>query len=148
MASASLHYVGTVVDGQLKISNRRGFDEDMRAFDGYRLLISVKRYHKQRSLKQNAYYHGCIIPYVQGGLLDMGFEKHILGAETVHDMLKNKFLKEDVPVESGEFITLVKSTSDLSTVEFMDYIDEIKKWAAEFLNINIPDPGEQGQFDY
>lgn len=145
MSKTALHYVATVVNGVVKISNRAGFDEDMKQFEGKRIQFTVKGYKAQRSNKQNAYYWGCIIPYVQDGLLELGFEKRILDQETVHEMLKGKFLKEDLATDqwNGEFITHVGSTTDLNKLEFSDYIENIRTWAAEYLSINIPDPEEQ-----
>lgn len=144
MSRTVLHYVATVVNGVVKISNRRGFDEDMRNFEGKRLQISVKGYKASRSLEQNGYYWGCVIPYVQEGLLDAGFDKSVLDQENVHEMLKGKFLKEDLAKDewNGDFITLVGTTTDLNKLEFADYIEEIRRWASEILNI-IPDPEKQ-----
>ena len=35
-----------------------------------------------------------------------------------------------------------KSTADLSTKEFSDYVDSVKRWASEKLGCYIPDAGE------
>lgn len=144
-----LIYTGSVVDGKLKIVNRKGFDQDMQAFEGQRLILRIKKYRKSRSNKQNAYYWGCVINYVTDGLTDMGFDRHLLSPENVHHMLRDKFLKDDIGISegehAGEFVTMVRSTTDLSTTEFMDYLASIQKWAAEFLNINIPDPETQSE---
>jgi len=121
---------------------------DMDSAPAGRYIFTCKKYRKSRSNNQNAYYWGCVIPYVMDGLVGMGFEKRLLTNENVHDLLKNKFLHEDVAVDSGEFITLTKSTTDLSTTDMMDYIDEIQRWALTFLNIVIPSPGEQSEIEY
>lgn len=146
---SDLRYIGNVVGGQLKIVNRKHFDADLEGFEGSRVIITLKKYRKSRSTKQNAYYHGCVIPYVIDGLVDMGTSKGLLSSENVHEMLKAKFLGEDIANENGEFIRINRSTTDLTTTEFMEYIADIQQFAAEFLGINIPDPGEQSdmQFD-
>jgi hypothetical protein len=144
-----LRYIGNVTEGKLKIVNRKAFDIDMQGFEGSRVIITLKKYRKSRSNKQNAYYHGCVIPYVIDGLVAMGTNKNLLSSENVHEMLKAKFLGEDIANENGEFIRINRSTTDLTTTEFMEYIADIQQWAAEFLSIQIPDPGEQAdmQFD-
>jgi len=43
----------------------------------------------------------------------------------------------------GQELQLPPSTRKQNTIEMLDYIAEIQMWAAEFLNIVIPDPGEQ-----
>lgn len=147
-----LIYTAQIIDGQVKITNRKGFDEDMKAFEGKRIIMRIKKYNKSRSNKQNAYYHGCVIPYVTDGLVEMGFERRLLSAENVHWMMRERFLREDVPVtegeHAGEFVTMVRSTADLSTTEFMEFIEAIQRWSIEFLGINIPDPGEQSTLEY
>lgn len=108
-----------------------------------RWQITITKYKKKRSLSQNAYYHGAIIPAVKQGLIDMGFEAHLLNNEAVHELLKGKFLKKDIANDEGQFIAITQSTTELSTTDFITYIEEIQKWASEFLNIYIADPGEQ-----
>lgn len=147
-----LIYTGSVTNGILKIVNRKGFDQDMSMFEGKRLILRVKQYRKSRSSKQNAYYHGFVLPYVADGLVNMGFERSLLSGDNVHHLLRDKFLKVDIAVSegdhSGEFVTMVKSTTDLSTTEFSNYIDEIQRWASEFLGVYIPDPNEQAEIEY
>jgi hypothetical protein len=147
-----LIYTASIVNGQVKIVNRKGFDQDMANFEGQRIIMRIKKYVKSRSNKQNAYYHGCVIPYVTDGLVNMGFERRLLSAENVHWMMREKFLKEDIGVtegeHAGEFVTMVRSTTDLSTTEFMDFIADIQQWASEFLGIYVPSPGEQSEIEY
>lgn len=113
-----------------------------------RYTVNVEKYKKKRSLPQNSYYYGVIIPSVLDGLVDMGFNKHDLSNEVVHEMLKEKFLKHDLGNENGEFVTIVRSTKTLSTSEFMDYIAEIQQWSSSFLGIYIPEPNEQSELNF
>ena len=86
------------------------------------------------------------MPMVREGLIDVGYK---ISKEETHDFLKHKFLvKELVNEETGEILKSIGSTSDLTTSEFMDFIAEIQQWAAEFLGINIPDPGEAIEIDF
>ena len=65
-------------------------------------------------------------------------------SQDVHDYMKYKFLKEPVVNEdTGEVLyERINSTTDLSTAEFNNYIEVVRKWAAENLDIYIPDPNE------
>lgn len=143
-----LRYIGSVVDGQLKIVNRAQFDADLSGFEGSRVIITLRKYRKTRSNKQNAYYFGCVIPYVIDGIAAIGTPRSLLSAENVHEMLKAKFLGEDIANEDGEFIRINRSTADLTTTEFMEYIADIQQFAAEFLHVTIPDPGEQADLQF
>lgn len=132
---------GTIKGGK---AIRNAIDE---LYNG-RWVVSIAKYKKKRSNSQNAYYHGCIIPAVMDGLVDMGFDKSELNKEVVHEMLKQKFLKKDIANEQGEFVTITQSTASLSTIDFMSYIDDIQKWGAVFLSINIPDPETQSEINF
>jgi len=37
---------------------------------------------------------------------------------------------------------VVKRSSKMDKIEFMDYVESIKQWAAQTLNLYIPDPNE------
>jgi len=55
----------------------------------------------------------------------------------MHEILKYKFLQSN-----AMGMPYIKSTTRLSTGEFEEYLSKIKRWAAEFLNIVVPDPIE------
>ena len=57
--------------------------------------------------------------------------------QEAHDAVRYKFLTD----MTGE-LPRVKSTTELSTVEFMEYIAEIQRFGAEYLDVYIPDPNE------
>jgi len=148
MATKELKYQFKVSeDGkEIKIVNRKGFENDMRnLFKGQTVIGVFRKPRKLRSTQQNSYYFGCCVPEVLEGLLEAGFEASSLNIEVVHDMLRHKFLTEDLPSPefSGEYISITKSTTELTTTEFMSYIDAIQKWSMEFLNHYIPSPSEQ-----
>lgn len=145
MSKAKLYYTGRVENGVLKINGRRGFDQDLLAMEGKRVQIELKPYHATRSKEQNGYYFGCVIPYVMDALNEIGIARHKLSTESVHELLKGRFLKTDLATDewNGEFLTEIGSTTDLNKLEFAEYIEEIRRWAAEYLSIDIPDPEKQ-----
>lgn len=110
-----------------------------------RFIVTISKYKKKRSLSQNAYYHAIVVPAVRMGLIDMGFDADKLDNESTHELLKAKFLKEDLGNEHGEFVTRIKSTTELSTTDFMNYVDDINRWSIEFLGFSIPEPNTQAE---
>lgn len=94
----------------------------------YKLEINKSN---RRSNPQNRYYFGVVVPLVKGGLEDLG---HELTEDEAHDFLKAKFNSVgDIP----------KSTTGLNKEQFGEYLEKIQRFAAEYLSITIPDPGEQ-----
>lgn len=134
-------YLAKVDDFKLKIINRKVFDHHIQQMNGKELMITIEPKKKKRSNKQNSYYHGIVVPIVKQCLIDAGFNNY-RNTEPVLDLLKYKFLKVNECNEDGEYIERIKSTTELSTSEFMDFIAEIQQWCAEYFNVEIPDPNE------
>lgn len=105
-----------------------------------RHLIEISGADK-RSNPQNRYYWGLVIPIIQKGIKDMGTE---LTKEETHEFLKARFNASDLINEStGEAISIPISTTRLNKEQFGEYIFKIQKFAAEFLSLEVPDPGVQ-----
>jgi hypothetical protein len=110
-----------------------------------RYQVEVSKLNK-RSNQQNRYYFGVLVAMVQQGLNDIGTE---VTKEETHEFLKARFnYTEIVNTETGEVMQVPRSTTDLSKEQFSEYKDKIQRWAAEWLNIVIPDPGELLTMDF
>ena len=95
----------------------------------------------KRSSPANRYYWGVVVELIYLALKESGWE---VNREGTHELLRVRFLSEDKPIgNDGEFVTRVKSTTELDSVEFGTYIERCKQFAAEYLNTVIPEPNEQ-----
>ncbi len=111
-----------------KITVRNAFKD---LADG-RYSLKIEAANK-RSLNQNAYYWGVVLPLVKDGLRDIGY-REIKTIDDTHEALKYMFLKKQIGNENtGEVIEILGSTAKLTTVNFNEYIEDIAKWCAEFL---------------
>ncbi len=120
---------------------RKKFDE---LKDGsYKITITRG---KRRTIQENRYYWGVVIPLVYEGLREAGFEK-ISDKEDAHSVCKSLFLKE---IEQHGDIKIEKagSTKKLTTAQFEEYIQHIVHWAYDYLSVVIPAPGQQLDFEY
>ena len=64
--------------------------------------------------------------------------------EEVHEYCKSVFTSDSkINKHTGEIITFPTSTKDMNTVEFVTYVDLLRDWASEYLNIDIPDPTKE-----
>lgn len=128
-------------DGKLILPQRNAFVKDLAVFKGKDVVITVEKKGKKRSTEQNRYYWGIVIPLVKQGLIDVGYR---MTTELTHDFLRDKFCIVEIVNEiTGEVITTKGKTSEMSTSQMMDYFAQISQWAAEWLNIQIPEPEEQ-----
>ncbi len=130
--------------GALRIYNRPLFEEEVRAMSREKDLavtIEVKLKKRFRSDVQNAYYWGVVVAMISQRLRELG---HDVDRDLTHEFLKGRFLyTEFTDPTSGEVMKIPRKTSELATEEFMEYVEHVKQFAAETLDIYIPDPNEQ-----
>jgi hypothetical protein len=100
--------------------------------EGKRFELVLKLQKSQRSLQYNRYYFGVIVEILAESI---GYDR-----ESMHENLKLKFASLPDPNHDGMFI--IERTSKMTTERFMRYCADIQQWAAEFLNIYLPDPNE------
>lgn len=128
----------TVKGGRLLIRNRRAFDASVSELrDGWEVEIAVKRLRATRSLEQNAYYWGVVVQLLS--------EHTGYTPDEIHDVLKAKFIPKRLAVCDGngeikDEIVLGGSTRAMNKLEFGEYVESIRLWAAEDLDVVIPDP--------
>jgi len=118
-----------VINGKLVLPSTKLFRENLKNFEGKEVDLIIQRHSKARTNKQNAYYWSAIIPILSEYF---GYED-----DEMHNALKWLFLKKRiVPIPT------VISTTKLSTAQFVDYIERIKRWASVNYKLVLPDPSD------
>jgi hypothetical protein len=130
----------TVKNGKIQ-QNKNILIDAINSFEGKVILITIEKRKNKRTNLQNAYFHGIVLPLVFFALKDIGYAMPL---EDVKDLLKLKFLKVPLFINenTGEITEKIKKTSELTTNEFMEFIENIQRWGAETFNIDIPSPNE------
>lgn len=118
-------------DGKWELDDPEGFRGHLVTFAGKPIEVVVRKLRAQRSNPQNNYYWGAVIEPLAEHL---GYE-----AEELHDLMRVRFLSERD--ERGD-VAHIRSTTKLTTTEFEDYLERIRRWAAEFHEFYIPLPNE------
>lgn len=121
----------------------------IKSFEGKDVLISFEKPKKKRSNNQNSFYWGVVLPIVQQGLFDLSGE--VRSVDNIHyNILLPLFapINEIVNADTGQVCSEKISSSDMTTVEFMEYILDIQKWSAEFLGVDVPDPNEENLLNF
>jgi len=107
-----------------------------------RYLIRIDDARK-RSLPQNNYYWGVVVPLVRAGLYEQGFDE-IRTNDQAHAIIKRYHLKNEVvSKDTGDILEQDGSTTELTPPAFNDFIERVARWAAEYLGIAIPAPNQQ-----
>ncbi len=102
--------------------------------------VTVCRAARRRSDRQNRYYWPCFV----GSLYDFCIAQgDNITREEIHELFKFKFLcKRLINKSTGELMgPQISSTTELTTVEFNEYLDKCAQFLAE-MGIVVPDPSE------
>ena len=136
-----------VLNGKLE-KNRDLISEVIQSLEGKDIVITIeKKKRKKRSNPQNSFYWSVVLPMMQTGFYN-NLGEHV-GIQEAHEFLKGRFLfREVVNQELGEVIKLSKSTTELSTIEWETYMDQIRAFSTEFLGIQIPLPNDTLTIDF
>jgi RNA-binding protein YhbY len=127
-----------IANGQ--ITNKATVANQFKLADGS-YLVTIKS-KKNRSIPQNRFWWGCLIPLVKQGLNDAGYDE-VKTNEDAHEVIKALFLKKMIANQHGEALEMAGSTTELTTIEFNGLIEDVQRWAADFLGVDIPNPNEQ-----
>ena len=111
------------------------------------VVLTVQEFKETRSNQANRYYWGVVVDLISRGLADCGWEPKECAPVAVHEMLRREYLSEEKHVKDGMFVNRVKSTTELDTQEFGAYLEHCIRFAAEFLSLVIPEPGEQASME-
>lgn len=129
---------GSIAKGKLKIRQSNRLATELQALRDGEVTIEIRRARATRSRQQNSYYWVAVVGLVA--------EHTGYTPDEIHEIYKAKFLPKRLSVANangeiqGEFV-IGGTTTKLTTLGFGEYCEEIRRWAAETLDVFIPDPG-------
>jgi len=98
----------------------------------------VIKSNEKRSIPENSFYWGVVLPTVSDHL---GYTN-----DELHEIFKSLFLSEVkyIKMNNGQIreVRYAKSTASLKVFEFEQYLENIRTWSALELGISIPLPNE------
>lgn len=128
---------GFIQAGKLRIRHRPDLLTWIRQRKDTEVVLTVSRRRATRNLAQNAYLWGVVYEYLS--------EHTGYTADELHEWAKMKFLPKRLALTDGngeirEELVIGGTTTRLNKLEFGEYIDAIRRFAAEELMLVIPDP--------
>ena len=125
-------------DGRLELDGIEAMQRRryLRSLVGKRVGVVVRERRSQRSTNQNAWLWGIALPLLAE---ELGYDEH--EHETLHYALLGECFGHVYDPRSGQTM-LAKTSSQLNTKEFADYMEWLVRWAATEHNCRIPLPGE------
>lgn len=135
----SYTFTATVEKGRLVIG-LRALKALHAAVFGWRacpVTVTVEKRHATRSSQANRYYFGVCLKHISDYT---GYT-----VDEVHDWAKARFIPKHVAIcdKNGEIkddLVIGGTTRKLNSLQFYEYLEAIRKFAAEELDLNIPDP--------
>lgn len=143
-----MNFTATVQNGKIVPLDAVYFSDELPKYEGRDVEVVIKKLNK-RSNPQNRYYWGVVVYLVRERLNSLGYVRgdlhegalpSALTRDDVHLYLKENFNRKDiVNHETGEVLgSASSSTTDLSTDEFAQYVENIVLWASNYLDLEIP----------
>jgi len=132
--------IGIKEDGKpYRVVNAKVFRQDLDSLPKGKYQHTVEKLRRSKSTPQLGYLFGVIYPIVLKGLNDAGWE--YTSVEQVDIKCKSMFAgKEIINRHTGEIESIPELKRDMTTIEMMNYVELIKQWSSEYLNIYIPNP--------
>ena len=137
MSSASgISLTIPVENGMLRptMQQQRTMDTFLATREGKAVAVKFSRPVSTRSNSQNSYMWGVVLTLIA--------ESTGHTTEEIHDILKSMFLPRKFITLGNREVETRKSTTELDTTEFEQYLERIRAWASSELSIRIPLPNE------
>lgn len=95
------------------------------------MMVTVEPYSRKRTIQQNKAYWKVIIKPIEDAT---GHPSKVW-----HEYFKTLFIEPDVVSLGGKILEIRESTTDMTTKKFSEYIENIRKWCGENLNLSLPE---------
>lgn len=128
--------------GQWRVLEKAFFAQFCQDHKGKKCTLVVKpQVNKSDPLRR--YYFGVVVEMFRQTFRHLG---HNLTKDECHHFIKTfaPSMKHEMVLPTGEVVVRWQSIADktFTNTDFLVYIDELKQWAAENLDLIIPDPNE------
>jgi len=137
---------GHIDQGILKIHKREQFNSAIKQLTDGRVRVKVEKVYRKRTNPMNAYYWGVVLYEFCQGFADVSGEN--IDSNTAHEFLKQRFNSMELISRDGEVINVGKTTSELTTTEFGEYIENCRRFISEFFNREVLSPNEQAELEF
>jgi hypothetical protein len=136
MAAQQFSTTGRIEGGKLYLRSRRQMDRSLAGWKDCEVVVTIEKAHATRSHAQNAYFHAVVVAMVS--------DRTGYTPNEAKELLKAQCLPHDLADgRNGRLVNglvIGGSTSKLNKLEFIDFLDACVRWAAEQIDLVIPDP--------
>ena len=121
---------------KLEIIEEQDFKKFLRNRVWEIITLDIEQVRSIRSLQENRYYFWVVIKILS--------EYFGYTPEEMHEVLKTAFLTKKLRMKHDKRrkLTMIRSTTTLTTLEFEEYLEKVRLFARGF-NVYIPLPNEE-----
>jgi len=126
-----------IIGGRIKLSKgeARLYRDYLATLEGKPVQVTIGKVKGLRTEQQMRYYWGVVVKLIAA---HTGHD-----SDYIHDFLKDKFAPQQTRRVNGEVRIVAGCTHSLFKDNFFDdYVDHIRRWASETLELVIPDPNQ------
>lgn len=130
---------GHVDGGHLRVTPRAlaAINAAVQGWRNCQVLIRIEKVHAIRSVEANRYYFGVVLKRLSDYT---GYT-----VDELHEWAKARFIPKHVAMldKNGDVkddMVIGGTTTRLNRVQFYEYVEAIRQFAAESLELDIPDP--------
>src|SRR4051794_31448543 len=126
-----------IIDGRIKLSKGEGrlYRDYLLTLEGKTVQVTIGKVKGLRTEQQLRYYWAVVVKLIAD---HTGHD-----SDYIHEFLKDKFAPRQTRRVNGEVRIVAGCTHDLFKENFFeDYVDHIRRWASETLELVIPDPNQ------
>lgn len=136
-----LNFTATVSSNKIIFDTPEAFRRYCSAMQGRRVSVTIESAKRceDRSMNQNRYYWGVIVSIAKDAISEEYGEA--IDIESVHELLKERCNYKEL-VKDDKVLKITKSTSNLSTIEFEEYLDRCRKFIFNWFGVDVPLPNE------
>lgn len=120
--------------GKPHMVNRVLFERFLKENPNAQFTVEIKKNYVPITDDARRYYWGVVVSECKRGLRELGWD---YDPNQTHEFIKS--CSDVMRMDNGEY----RSISELSMDEFSEYIDDVKRFAAIELHMDIPDADPQ-----
>ena len=135
-----IEFTGEVKNGHLPPVVRQRIGSLLTRMEGKQISVRVAPYRRKRTLPQNNYYKGIVVPQFRDFINSFG--------NSASDDFADKVIKagvdftRDVKMPDGSVVKEPRSTTELDTKEMSEFTESAIAWIAMEWNLEILLPNE------
>ncbi len=135
-----VEFICPVKAGKIPLNISQSVRDVFGKLEGKTAQITIQERKKRRSLSQNSFYFGVVVPAIQNMFFDAG---QSVSTDTVHEYLKKHVgnLVTTLQTPDGAIKPVTRSSTELSTMDWEIFIEQIRAWAAQWGTM-VPFPND------